>query len=871
MVARVVATAQPTGVFTAMNQPRTQPSLILGLFVTIAAAAVSLGCPGDPVPVDVSVDVLDLLTSSITVDSTFATDTIVAPSLTATAADGHKIIIDVDWASSNPNVLRLVGTPTSKTGDAVSDKFDGGIFAAVAEGDAVVTGTPKANIKTVNGKSVVYRELVSVAGLPASIKIAPASPPVLQVSQDGVTNPGAVFLPQATVRSASGRAIAKGVIVRWTLLDLGPAMFYGFSPAAQTKLLTNDPQLFLPLYAPEIRGIRPGTARLVASLEPRAGHNLPALSDLITVSVGGGQAVVSGVTDPMEVGDTRVFTVQVRDRGNNVVSNPGVQWSTSRAATASVDQAGRVTAISSAADGDTVSVLAFIPSLGITGQQLFTVYRKVASMTLDPSPINIQIGGAVRAYLHLADAAGRPITKFVGGDPAWAMVGDGSNYAALSSAIFFAPDTTRLLTSVALGDAVVKVTFKAISVSTPIHVIPKPVAQIVLAVPTGNGFRPPLSGGEPLTVGVSFLLTATAKNEDGVILVEPLQFSTTQTSVIRLTGGSANTATITALAPGSATITVTSSSKPSVTATMLVIVTAAVSPPQIVFTPTAITATIAGSDQVNVSVTNPIPGGTLVLAVRDPGVAAFSQSSNTGSTARGSITGLRSGSTFMDATYTAGSVVVRAAAPITVPGGNSRVARIIIEPRDQQVTAPVGFTYRVRFLDAAGNATTPETVAEGGLISFFNNNDAVATITKNTDPTTAQEVSKAAGQTNLTVLYTRNGQNVAVDNTDLTVNAAGSAGNYGSLTISTNGNVRQLRVGETVLFQVVVRDVNNVILTTGVTVSTDPAADGTILRVVRTSDTSGYFYNMTGVTAGSVTLKASVTGAATSIPIVVTP
>ncbi len=319
------------------------------------------------------------------------------------------------------------------------------------------------------------------------------------------------------------------------------------------------------------------------------------------------------------------------------------------------------------------------------------------------------------------------------------------------------------------------------------------------------------------------------------------------------------------------TLTGTSSLAPKKTSFAVVVPAAPL--PRIVFNPAAITATIAGSDQVNVSVTNPIAGGTLVLAVRDPTVAAYSPSSNNGISARGSITGLRSGSTFMDATYTAGSVVVRDAAPIMVPGGNSRVNRIIIEPRDQQVTAPVGFTYRVRFLDAAGNTTTPETAAEGGAIYFFNSDSTVATVTQSTtDPTIAPVVSKRAGTTNITVLYTRNNVNSAVDNVDLTVNAAATSG-YGSLTISTANSARQLRTSETLLFQVLVRDVNNVLQTTGVTglTVTITAANGSVITLQRTGDQSGYFYTIPQLAPGQVTLKASVSGAATSLFIVVTP
>ncbi len=320
-------------------------------------------------------------------------------------------------------------------------------------------------------------------------------------------------------------------------------------------------------------------------------------------------------------------------------------------------------------------------------------------------------------------------------------------------------------------------------------------------------------------------------------------------------------------------VTITASSASATPASTPLTVVAPTPPPRIVFTPSPVIASVAGSTQTAATVTNPIPGGTLTSFMRDPTLAEYSQSTNSGSSSRGSIGGKGIGSSYLITTYTAGNVVIVDSVLVTVPSPTpSRVARLIIEPRDQVVTAPVGFTYRLRFLDALGNATTPETAAEGGEIRYFNNNDAVATITKNTDPTTAQEVSKTAGLTDLTVLYTRNGQNIAVDNTSLTVRAAGTAGNYGSLTISTAGDVRVVRMGANVAFQVLVRDVNNVIQTTGVNGLNVSPSDLTVMTTDRDlSNTSGYFYTIRGIKPGLVTINAVVQGAATSIVFLVTP
>ena len=68
--------------------------------------------------------------------------------------------------------------------------------------------------------------------------------------------------------------------------------------------------------------------------------------------------------------------------------------------------------------------------------------------------------------------------------------------------------------------------------------------------------------------------------------------------------------------------------------------------------------------------------------------------------------------------------------PVSIPATVvSRVARVVIEPRDQAVTFPANFLVRSRFIDALGNTVTPETAAEGGQIHFFTGDNGVGTVT----------------------------------------------------------------------------------------------------------------------------------------------
>lgn len=548
---------------------------IAGLLVVVASAAVSLGCPGSaPTDINTSTDIVASLRPLNEVDSIFVVDTITAPQVEAISTTGTSLIVDIDWASSNPSVLRLIGTSSSKTGQGSFPT--GGRFASVSEGDAIITGTLRGDIKTLSGQSLIYRKAVSVAGPPKTLKISTPTPYVLQVLVEGVTNPAAFFETRAILRSSTGRAATGNAGITWSLVDVGPAKFYESATLQSAGTYTFAAQSLSAKWPETVYGFAPGVARLVASLEPRAGRNYPVLADTALIVVGGGQVLVTTAAPqfaPIEVGETKQFVAQVKDATGIPVTSPNVRWSTSRSSIATIDQAGVLTALNPSADGDTVSVLAYVPNLGVTGRFNVTIYRRVASVVLSPSQVSVGVSAVALVKAAYFDAGSNPVRRFRG-TATWSVV-NGPAVATFSAADDPQADSVRRVYGETAGDAFIKLSYStSISATVSLHVF-RVASSITLALPSGGGFRPPVAP-EPITVGSNLTLIASAKDPDGLVIDEPLTFSTTQQSLISIAALTSGTARITGLAAGTATVTVTSSSNINAKASMTVLVSAPV-------------------------------------------------------------------------------------------------------------------------------------------------------------------------------------------------------------------------------------------------------------------------------------------------------
>ena len=238
---------------------------------------------------------------------------------------------------------------------------------------------------------------------------------------------------------------------------------------------------------------------------------------------------------------------------------------------------------------------------------------------------------------------------------------------------------------------------------------------------------------------------------------------------------------------------------------------------------------------------------------------------------------LQSGTTIRVATTTAtpaGTYPLRAVgvtggaptaiAPFTVnvTPAASAVASMQIEPQNAEITAPATQQFAARLFDASG-AVIP--VESGGAVEFTSSNTAVAGI--NLASGLASSVFTGSGIAIITARYVRNGIPVVQSFTSLTVYPAFSAGHYGSATMSTQGNVRTIRPGESVMFQIIVRAANGMPVTSGITPApVVTSSNSTAIRIEPiTGPVAGYFYFMTaafGATPGTeVRIRYDVRGA----------
>lgn len=669
--------------------------LVVGLAVTIGAAAVSVGCPNDPVANEVTV--INSISPSITYDSTYAGDTLQAPQLSVSNGSDKSITVELTWTSSNPAVVKIVGSAVTSS-DATGPKL-----AALSEGDATITATiTGGNYGTSSGPVPSYHGSVSVAGAPASIKILP-SPIILQVYQPGIANDAAFTVPKAIVKSASGREI-KQVSIDWSeVLGNGVAEFCNpFAGSQCSRTATTSQGLGSGYY-----GIKSGTTRLRAALKPVAGRTLPALVDTANVIVGGGTVVVAsspvGVFSAF-VGDSKQYVATVKDAAGTTITNPGLQWSSSRPTLASVDQAGKLTVLAAGADGDTLTVLALSPTLGITGKLTLNVYRKAAFVALTPAAVSIPIGGTARVFAHFTDASGGAVRNLQSGRPEWTSGDD-----ATADVRRVPDDTTGTIVGIKAGSTTATVTYGAITATLPVTVVPI-VKTITLQYTSGTTTRAfNVTDGESIVQNATAKIVATALDANGTSFNDQFTFATTATGITLAPTG-LNTVTVTGVTPGTAyPITISSASDPTVKVIAKISVTApqptggAATTFTITSTPANATTGVGGTVQFTANPRDaaglPASGCTVGWNTDASSVASINNTT-------GLATGVGAGATTVRASCNGTNV--GSAAKLTVTDGTFGVTKVAISPKKYDYVSQGGTsTFAAVVTQTSTGATAP--------------------------------------------------------------------------------------------------------------------------------------------------------------------
>lgn len=237
--------------------------------------------------------------------------------------------------------------------------------------------------------------------------------------------------------------------------------------------------------------------------------------------------VVSPAVVDFQEGDVFQMTAVVRDEDDNVIDVP-VTWSTSNPAVAVVSESGLVTAVAegSAVISAEVTDGSSGAGSGLKGNAPVNVGPKtqVATVTVVPGNVSVGIGGTMQLTAEVRDADGNLITRSV----TWQS--SNSSVATVSGG---------LVTGVAVGSAVITARTQNVSGSANVTVTP-PVASVVITDP----------GNEPLEIGLTRQLTATAYDGSGV----PTNWQFTWTSSDATIATVDNTGLVTGVSRGTVTI-----------------------------------------------------------------------------------------------------------------------------------------------------------------------------------------------------------------------------------------------------------------------------------------------------------------------------
>ncbi|WP_439643263.1 beta strand repeat-containing protein, partial [Gemmatimonas sp.] len=748
---------------------------------------------------------------------------IVSPSQSALTV-GQTLRLTVQVTDDNGTLL---------TGRPVTFLSSNGAVARVAGDGTVTASAPGSTVISAFSEGRSGTATVTVSASPvASVRVSPATV-TLQT--------GATSRFTADALDASGAVLAQRAI---TWLSGAPSFFSVNADGTVT-------------------GVSPGAGVLFASAEGRIGS-------AAVVVQGAAVSTVSFVasTPQLFVGDTRDFTLVVRDAGGAEITGRLVQWASSAPMVAVVSGTGRVRAVSpgSAVISGTVDGIAAVTTVTVAPVPVAAVAVSLAASTLLP-------GQSTTAAAVARSQAGDVLT---GRAVAW---------TSLSPAVATVT-ATGTISALSTGTAVIRATVEGIAGQATLTVSPTPVASVLVSVASATLFvgqstqasadlrgaaNQPLSGravvwtssntaiatvsaagvvsavapGTALIIavseGVSNAATVTVSNVPVASVTATLTPTSIQvgatsvgTAVTRdggnnvLTGrvvtwASSNTAVatvsgsgvVTGVSAGSATITATSES---VNGTATITVTnAPVASVTATLTPTSILvgATSTGAAVMRDASNNVLTGRTVTWASSNAAVATVSGS--------GVVTGVSAGSV----TITATSEGVNGTASITVT--NVPVASVTATLTPTSIAVGATSTGSAVTRDASNNILT------GRTITWASSNTAVATVS-------AGGVVTGVSAGSATITATSEGVNGTASITVTNVPVA---------SVTATLSPTSVAVGATSTGTAVTRDASNNVLT-GRTITW-----ATSNTAVATVNGSGV---VTGVSAGSATITATSEG-----------
>jgi uncharacterized protein YjdB len=470
----------------------------------------------------------------------------------------------VSWSSSNIAVASV-----SPTG-LVTARASGVVTMTASNGDASkavsvnVTAIPVASVRldptTVNLHIVDTRQVVAelrdASGIVLTgraIMWTSDNTSIATVSSSGVV--GAIALGTTQVTATSEGVSASAVVNVLGATDVKPQIIPDFVtaevgeavqlsarlsdasgstvPNAQFSWATSDPMIATVSQTGLVTSIEAGDVIITISSGGKTAHAL-FRGFLARVS----SLTVSGTGSNAIVGASMQFAAIARRANGEVITGLTARWATNPTGVAMINQHGLLTAIQTG----TVTVSASVDSVVGTSTLVVTT-APVASVTVSPTPVTLNVGGSTLLVTQLRDTAGSTLNDRV---VTWSSSTPG--VAAVSS--------TGFVTAIAAGSTTISATSEGIRGTASVTVIgaapPAPPASapvaVVLVSPTTA----------TVAIGQTTQLSATTQDASNNVL---------SGRVVAWTSSSIATATVsssglvTAVAAGSATITATSESR----------------------------------------------------------------------------------------------------------------------------------------------------------------------------------------------------------------------------------------------------------------------------------------------------------------------